>query len=103
MLLRHAIGFVLRRLRLERGKTLRELAEEARISLPYLSEIERGRKEASSEILGVLCRVLDITERELLTEVADEYAIQLEVASVTHLSTERLGSEPHTAQLLLAA
>jgi transcriptional regulator with XRE-family HTH domain len=82
MLLRHAIGYVLRRLRLERGKTLRELAQEARISLPYLSEIERGRKEASSEILGVLCRVLDITEQQLLTEVADEYATQHEVVSI---------------------
>jgi transcriptional regulator with XRE-family HTH domain len=74
MLLRSAIGSVLRRLRLERGKTLRELAEESRISLPYLSEIERGRKEASSEILGQLCRVLDITERQLLDDVSDEYA-----------------------------
>jgi transcriptional regulator with XRE-family HTH domain len=108
MLLRHAIGFVLRRLRLERGKTLRELAEEARISLPYLSEIERGRKEASSEILGVLCRVLDITERQLLTEVADEYALQREVASVTQLSVTQLSStQPSSArngtEMLLAA
>ncbi len=90
MLLRHAIGFVLRRLRQERGKTLRQLADEARISLPYLSEIERGRKEASSEILGVLCRVLDITERQLLTEVADEYALQREVASIGQHGTELL-------------
>jgi transcriptional regulator with XRE-family HTH domain len=108
MLLRHAIGFVLRRLRLERGKTLRELAEEARISLPYLSEIERGRKEASSEILGVLCRVLDITERQLLTEVANEYELQREVASVTQLSVTQLGSTQLSAtrsgtELLLAA
>jgi transcriptional regulator with XRE-family HTH domain len=108
MLLRHAIGFVLRRLRLERGKTLRELAEEARISLPYLSEIERGRKEASSEILGVLCRVLDITERQLLTEVADEYALQREVASVTQLSVTQLSSTQLSSarngtELLLAA
>ncbi|HMH59307.1 MAG TPA: helix-turn-helix transcriptional regulator, partial [Galbitalea sp.] len=58
MLLRSAIGFVLRRLRQEQGKTLRALAEEARISLPYLSEIERGRKEASSEILSAICQVL---------------------------------------------
>ena len=108
MLLRHAIGFVLRRLRLERGKTLRELAEEARISLPYLSEIERGRKEASSEILGVLCRVLDITEGQLLTEVANEYELQREVASVTQLSSARvtvtqLGATRTGAELLLAA
>ncbi|MBF4572172.1 helix-turn-helix domain-containing protein [Herbiconiux sp. VKM Ac-1786] len=70
MLLRHAIGHVLRRLRLERGLTLRGLAERSRISLPYLSEIERGRKEASSEILAVLCRVLDVSAGELLTASA---------------------------------
>ncbi|GLK16424.1 helix-turn-helix domain-containing protein [Herbiconiux flava] len=70
MLLRHAIGHVLRRLRLERGLTLRRLAERSRISLPYLSEIERGRKEASSEILATLCRVLDVSAGELLTSSA---------------------------------
>jgi transcriptional regulator with XRE-family HTH domain len=82
MLLRSAIGFVLRRLRQEQGKTLRELAEEARISLPYLSEIERGRKEASSEILSAICQVLDITEQELLLEVADEYELARAVVSI---------------------
>ncbi|GAA1447177.1 helix-turn-helix domain-containing protein [Leifsonia poae] len=74
MLLRHAIGSVLRRRRLERGTTLRQLSESSRISVPYLSEVERGRKEASSEILATLCRVLEITERELLARVAGEYA-----------------------------
>lgn len=87
MLLRNAIGFVLRRLRLEQGKTLRELANEARVSLPYLSEIERGRKEASSEILGAICQVLDITERQLLLEVADEYEQSRVVVSIR--STEQ--------------
>ena len=82
MLLRNAIGFVLRRLRQEQGKTLRELADEARISLPYLSEIERGRKEASSEILSAICQVLDITERELLLEVADEYELTRAVVGI---------------------
>ena len=82
MLLRDAIGFVLRRLRLEQGKTLRDLAEAARVSLPYLSEIERGRKEASSEILGAICQVLDITEQQLLLEVADEYEQSHAVISI---------------------
>ncbi|MGO4594829.1 helix-turn-helix domain-containing protein [Leifsonia sp. 2TAF2] len=73
MLLRHAIGSVLRRIRTERGTTLRELSESSRVSVPYLSEIERGRKEASSEILAALCRVLDLSEGELLTHVAAEF------------------------------
>ena len=79
--MRHAIGSVLRRLRTERGATLRELSERSRISVPYLSEIERGRKEASSEILAALCRVLDVTERELLPEVVAEFA-RIEVLSL---------------------
>lgn len=70
MLLRHAIGHVLRRLRLERGLTLRSLGDRSRVSLPYLSEIERGRKEASSEIIATLCRVLDVSAGELLTAAA---------------------------------
>ena len=73
MLLRHAIGSVLRRIRTERGTTLRQLSESSRVSVPYLSEIERGRKEASSEILAALCRVLGMTEGELLTRVAAEF------------------------------
>ncbi len=74
MLLRHAIGSVLRRIRTERGTTLRELSAQSRVSVPYLSEIERGRKEASSEILAALCRVLGVPEGELLTRVAAEFA-----------------------------
>ena len=60
---------------------MRELSERSRISVPYLSEIERGRKEASSEILAALCRVLDVTERELLSQVVEEFA-DVEVLSL---------------------
>lgn len=76
MLLRHALGSVLRRIRTEQGTTLRQLSETSRVSIPYLSEIERGRKEASSEILAALCRVLEVPEGELLTRVAAEFAAQ---------------------------
>ena len=72
MLLRHAIGATLRRIRLDRSLTLRTVADDARISMPYLSEIERGRKEASSEILEVICRALDMTVLDLLREVTAE-------------------------------
>lgn len=75
MLLRQAIGATLRRIRLDRALTLRVVADEARISMPYLSEIERGRKEASSEILEVICRALDMTVLDLLREVTDEAAV----------------------------
>lgn len=71
MLLRDAIGSTLRRLRLEQGKTLRDLALASSVSLPYLSEIERGRKEASSEILDSLSRALDVPLESVLHEVSE--------------------------------
>ena len=70
---RDLVGEVLRRERLAQDRTLKDVAEAARISMPYLSELERGRKEASSEILAALCRVLDLSEGELLTHVAAEF------------------------------
>ncbi|MCS5735292.1 helix-turn-helix domain-containing protein [Herbiconiux daphne] len=72
MLLRHAIGHVLRRIRLDRRLTLRDLAARSQVSVPYLSEIERGRKEVSSEILATVCRVLDLSLAELLDAVSGE-------------------------------
>ncbi|MCU1415288.1 MAG: putative transcriptional regulatory protein [Microbacteriaceae bacterium] len=71
MLLRDAIGSTLRRLRIEQGKTLREMAVKSAVSLPYLSEIERGRKEASSEILESLSRALDVPLDSVLHEVSE--------------------------------
>jgi len=67
-LLRTIVGDVLRRLRLEQGRTLADVAGEARVSMPYLSELERGRKEASSEILAAICAALDIDLSDLLAE-----------------------------------
>jgi transcriptional regulator with XRE-family HTH domain len=72
MLLRYAIGSALRRIRLDRELTLRTVADTARISMPYLSEIERGRKEPSSEILEVICRALGLSLVDLLAEATDE-------------------------------
>jgi transcriptional regulator with XRE-family HTH domain len=68
-LLRTALGTVLRRLRTQQGRTLQDVADAARVSVPYLSEIERGRKEASSEILAGICRALGIELPDLLAEV----------------------------------
>jgi transcriptional regulator with XRE-family HTH domain len=82
MLLRYAIGSALRRIRLDRELTLRTVADSARISMPYLSEIERGRKEPSSEILEVICRALGLTLIDLLAEATDE-------ALVVDLSEDR--------------
>lgn len=74
MLLRHSLGAVLRGLRMQRGLTLRELSADARVSLGYISEIERGQKEASSELLASLCAALDVPLSEVLREVSVEAA-----------------------------
>ncbi|MEU5549391.1 helix-turn-helix transcriptional regulator [Micromonospora sp. NPDC047793] len=71
-LLRRVIGAVLRRQRQRQRRTLREVAEAAGVSVPYLSEVERGRKEASSEVLGAVSRALGLPLSDLLGEVRDE-------------------------------
>lgn len=72
VLVRHVIGGVLRRQRLRQGLTLREVSRDARVSLGYISEIERGQKEASSELLAAICQALDVPLSEVLREVCDE-------------------------------
>src|SRR5215469_9343186 len=71
-LLRTTFGDVLRRIRLEQGRTLADVARAARVSMPYLSELERGRKEASSEVLAAICAALDIDLSDLLAEARRE-------------------------------
>ena len=65
-LMRDLIGDLLRRTRTEQGRTLREVAEDSQVSLPYLSEIERGRKEASSEVLAAVYRSLGLSMADVL-------------------------------------
>ncbi|MGZ4649366.1 MAG: helix-turn-helix domain-containing protein, partial [Kineosporiaceae bacterium] len=60
VLLRQEIGDVLRDARRRQGRTLREVSSVARVSLGYLSEVERGQKEASSELLASICGALDV-------------------------------------------
>ncbi|MEO6532419.1 MAG: helix-turn-helix transcriptional regulator [Pseudolysinimonas sp.] len=83
MLLRHAIGAALRRIRLDDGRTLREVARGANISMPYLSEIERGRKEPSSEILAGICAALGLTVVDLLHETTIEASAVALVVDLT--------------------
>lgn len=73
--LRHEIGDVLRLIRRGQGRTLREVSAQAKVSLGYLSEVERGQKEASSELLGAICGALGVPLSILLREVADRFAV----------------------------
>ena len=73
-LLREVIGDVLRRARTSQGRTLREVSDSARVSLGYLSEVERGRKEASSELLSAICGALDMPLSRVLSDAGDNMA-----------------------------
>lgn len=74
VLLRQEIGDVLRDARRDQGRTLREVSSEARVSLGYLSEVERGQKEASSELLASICGALDMPLSHVLREVSERVA-----------------------------
>lgn len=75
VVLRREIGDVLRDARQRQGRTLREVSSAARVSLGYLSEVERGQKEASSELLGSICDALAMPMSSILREVSDRIAV----------------------------
>jgi transcriptional regulator with XRE-family HTH domain len=75
ILLRHEIGDVLRDYRLERQMTLRDVSSSASVALGYLSEVERGQKEASSEILHSIAGALDVPLSQLIRETANRLAL----------------------------
>jgi transcriptional regulator with XRE-family HTH domain len=71
ILLRTHIGSALRAARIEQDRTLRDVAKSARVSLGYLSEVERGHKEASSELLNAICSALDLSLSTILVDVTN--------------------------------
>ena len=83
-LLREALGMSLRAFRADKGVTLRELASVARVSPGYLSELERGRKEVSSELLASVCVALDTTVADLLMEAVANLSLQAMADELAH-------------------
>jgi transcriptional regulator with XRE-family HTH domain len=75
ILVRQEIGDVLRDFRLQKGRTLRQVANKASVALGYLSEVERGQKEASSEILASVAEALDTPISVIMREVGDRLAV----------------------------
>ena len=71
-LLRSYLGSTLRSARVAQGRTLRDVAKSARVSLGYLSEVERGQKEASSELILAICSALDLSLSTLLVDIATQ-------------------------------
>jgi transcriptional regulator with XRE-family HTH domain len=116
-LLRTTLGDVLRRTRREQRRTLADVARAAKVSMPYLSEIERGRKEASSEVLGAICDALRIELSDLLAQagrelvdrsasVAAQNVVRLDLVRLEAIRARRGPSQPRgsgDAQCLLAA
>lgn len=103
VLFRRLLGDVLREQRMQRGMTLREVSAEARVSLGYISEIERGQKEASSELLASLCTALEVPLSDVLRDVSD--AVALEEAAVAAVAATPLivGSRRRTGEVVASA
>jgi transcriptional regulator with XRE-family HTH domain len=115
VLFRRLLGEVLRSQRMRQGRTLRQISADARVSLGYISEIERGQKEASSELLASLCSALDVPLSGILSEVSDAMALeeaalamQLEDVTLhnTRIRTARGSSSksgPHAGDVVASA
>jgi len=84
--MRTHIGSALRGARTSQGRTLRDVAKEARVSLGYLSEVERGQKEASSELLNSICIALNLNLSSVLVEVATQIKLH-EIPVLTVVDT----------------
>ena len=96
VLMRHEIGDVLRDFRQQKGATLRQIASRANVALGYLSEVERGQKEASSEILASIADALDLPLSAILSEVAVRLAVFEQIvpsSSVPDTRPDELGAE----------
>ncbi|HEX6446153.1 MAG TPA: helix-turn-helix transcriptional regulator [Streptosporangiales bacterium] len=91
MLLRQILGDVLRQHRMRQGRTLREVSGAARVSLGYLSEVERGQKEASSELLAAICLALGVRLSDVLSDTSALLALEeTSVDAVQEAITESL-------------
>ncbi|MDG9711270.1 helix-turn-helix domain-containing protein [Streptomyces sp. DH10] len=96
---RDLVGDVLRRERLAQERTLKDVADEARISMPYLSEVERGRKEASSEVLAAAAHALGLSLGDLLSRAQGEL---IRVTS-RYSGSSRRGMSPSSSEGLCMA
>ena len=99
-LLREVIGDVLRRARTSQGRTLREVSDSARVSLGYLSEVERGRKEASSELLTAICGALEVPLSEVLTDAGERMAREEHTGATIDVNTKVV--IPHVSAMAVA-
>jgi len=90
-LVRQELGDVLRDFRQQKGRTLRQIASRASVALGYLSEVERGQKEASSEILASVAEALEVPVSVIMRQVSDRLAQVEGVANPASLGSEVAG------------
>jgi transcriptional regulator with XRE-family HTH domain len=103
VLLREAIGDRLRHARTTQHRTLREVSRAARVSLGYLSEVERGRKEASSELLAAICDALELPLSDLLHLVAEDVsAVSVPMSSLEDVAVPATAGAPADEDRLAA-
>ncbi len=95
--LRQVVGETLRGLRLRQRRTLREVSSKARVSLGYLSEVERGQKEPSSELLAAICAALDVELSELFADVSDQLRRDEKLVAGTRVAASAAGRLPAPA------
>ncbi len=98
-LLRDALGSVLRAERTAQGRTLSDVAGAARVSLPHLSEVERGRKEPSSEVLAAICGALGLDLADLLLRTSRHVR---DLTSVVEPAVPVVSSAPTVSLSLVA-
>ena len=103
VLFRRLLGDVLRSERMQRGMTLREVSAEARVSLGYISEIERGQKEASSELLASLCMAMDLPLSDVLREVSDAVALEERALALLGEATPIAAARPAADDVVASA
>jgi len=96
ILLRRLLGDALRQQRLAQERTLRDVSAGARVSLGYLSEVERGQKEASSELLSSICDALGVQLSTVLREVSDELHVLESAPAVVPMSGVAHGASART-------
>lgn len=90
VILRRVLGDELRRLRQDQGRTLRDVSTTARVSLGYLSEVERGQKEASSELLAAICAALEVSLSSVLRSASEEVELLESISELPVVRAERV-------------
>lgn len=90
--MREVLGASLREQRVDQGRTLREISATARVSLGYLSEVERGQKEASSELLAAICGALNLPMSHMLLTVSEKMALHERLMSHDKVTSLPVGA-----------